>query len=379
MALLVPPYVTAQQPRPSPTVDRNNKFTLDFYYSLSYDKNSNVLVSPFSLSSALAMVYPGAQNNTAAQMSEAMQFSNDINEHNEGFQTIFKALNTSGPLAVANNVWIQYSEEIPAEYINITTTYFDAGVRKTDFKFDTENSRLKINHDVKTFTRGKIVDLLPVGSLHPSITMVLTNAVYFQDQWRKPFDAKRSKRGTFRLASGTTVERMFMEHDGLFPYYENEVVSVLELPYEKEFSMLIVLPKNDLAEVHNFFTHEYYATWHLRPARFKTIQIPRFSIQSEVRPQKILQSYGMTDLFNMGRCDLSGIVNGYYVSDIFHKAFIEVNEKGTTAAAATAVTIEPRSAPTNANYFIANKPFIFLLRDTKTGSIIFIGKVENPE
>lgn len=363
----------------NPTITANNAFALDYYYMVAKESPNNVVISPFSISTVMAMVYPGARNNTALQMQTAMGFSAKLENHNQDFKSILEKIQTKdSPLLISNRLWLPQDENVSQKFIEMNTMFFGASVKSMNFRTEPEQCRITINQTIQTDTKDLIKDLLPPESINTSTSMVLTNAIYFKDVWSKPFDEARTKPGIFTVA-GFNIERIFMETDGTFMYFEDEVVSALELPYSKEFTMLFLLPKKDISTLHRHLTADYYASLFLDRAAFKKIQIPKFSISQEFDPIPTLQAFGLTDLFSDGYSDLSGIVSGYYVDNIFHKAFIDVNEKGTTAAAATAVIMEPRSMVSRAPDFIANKPFVFILRHWKSGSIIFIGKVEDPQ
>jgi serpin B len=361
--------------------ESNNTFALHFFNDIIKNSQENTVVSPYSMSSALAMVYPGAKSRTAVQMQSALHFSANSQQHQEGFRSLFQAIGTNdSTLSLSNRVWIGKSETIDAQFLRVNAEYFDSDIKPMDFRGSPEQSRSAINEVIADETRNQIRDLLPAGSIRPATTMVLTNAVYFKDSWVKPFDKKRTKPGAFVLRSGTAVQRSFMENAGTFNYFSDEVVSVLGLPYQnRAFELLIVLPKRTIDQVLPYLTAKYYSSWRFQTSRFEKIQIPKFTISKKLDPEPILKSFGLVDLFEKGKADLSGISRGYFVADIFHQAFIDVNEQGTTAAAATAVVIEPESIPPMAPDFVAGKPFIFILRHTGTNSIVFIGKVEDPQ
>lgn len=360
-------------------VNSNNEFAFKTYRAFA-EQSQNVVLSPFSLYTSMAMVYPGARNNTAVQMQAVLGFPKDLKKHNNAFQVLLDTMkNPDGPLWLSNRVWMNEAARIDKQYQDITSTFFGAPVKPMNFRSDPEQCRSIINHTIQQDTKEEIKEILPPGSISTATSMVLTNAIYFKESWQKPFVEARTMPDTFISGSGQSLERSFMEHDGIFGYFEDDHASILELPYKNwEFTMLIVLPKKSIELVNRNLSADYHASWHLENARFKKIKIPKFSIQQKTDPKAVLSHFGMTDVFNEELADLTGIAPHYHIEDVFHEAVIKVDEKGTTAAAATAVTIEPESIIPNAPDFIANRPFIFILRHLKTNSIIFIGKVEDP-
>lgn len=314
-------------------------------------------------------------------MQKVMGFSKDVKKHNDGFQTILTIMrNPEGPLWLSNRVWINEAEQIKKQYLDIVSVFFGAPIIPMNFRDNPEQCRSIINQTIEQDTKDEIKEILPPGSIRGVTSMVLTNAIYFKESWQKPFDEARTKPDNFIAQSGKSLDRLFMEQGGVFGYFEDDHASILELPYKNnEFSMLILLPKKTIKTLNKILSADYYASWNLENARFKKIRIPKFSIQQKTDPKSILSGFGMTDVFNEESADLTGIAPHYHIADIFHEAVIKVDEKGTTAAAATAVTMEPESTIPNAPDFIVNRPFVFILRHWQTNSIIFIGKVEDPQ
>jgi serpin B len=369
----------------SKVVEQNNAFALDFYARWSKQADKNIVISPFSMSAAVGMIYPGAKSVTAEQIRTAMRYSANLKEHNEQFKKLMSSINAAGgPMVISNTLWMQQGFRIETPFLDQNTQYFDSNLRQVDFAGAADSTRRVINERIEKQTRDKIKDLLPAGSINNLTRMVLTNAIYFKDAWSVPFDGKKTKDRKFNVSSATSVTAPFMEHSNeIFQFFEDDRVTIVDLLYRSgQFSMLVVLPKKDLATVMKSLNVTTLNSWNFKPGKFRTLQLPKFKIDHEVAPAPILKELGMTNAFQEGKADFSGVSKEarLFISGIFHKAFIEVNEQGTEAAAATAVVAQAESViePVKELDFIANKPFLFILRDRVTNSIVFIGKVQDP-
>ena len=368
-----------------PEAESNNAFALKFFMQWQKQTDKNIVVSPFSISAALSMAYPGARNATATQMQTALHFHENPEKQNQAFNTLLDSINAPGsPMVIANTIWMQSGFRVERGFVDVNTKNVHLNFHQVNFAGAPDSIRREINALIDKQTRNKITNLLPAGSINSLTRLVLTNAIYFKDSWAIGFDPKNTKDRDFFVSSGKAVKTKFMELQNVtFNFFENDVVTVLELPYRNaRFSMFIVLPKSDAAVFENSFTSASYKSWNLAPGRFRSIQIPRFKIDHEVQPAEILKHFGMTDAFQEGKADFTGISKEVrlFISGIFHKAFIEVNEEGTEAAAATAAVVQAESAeePQKEMDFVANRPFSFVLRDRITNSIVFIGKVKDP-
>jgi serpin B len=380
LALLSQCTITLAQPD---IAKNTNAFAFDFYLQWRNETSKNIVLSPFSISAAVGMTYPGARNETADQMQNALRFHVDLEQHYKQFQALVSDIDADGsPMSVANTLWMQSGFQIEKDFLDASEKYFGSTVRQVNFSAAPDSARVAVNTLIEQQTRTKIKDLLPPGSVNPLTRLVLANAVYFKDSWATAFDPEKTKDREFFLSPKKSITAKFMElHRVDFPFYENNLVTVLELPYRNpRFSMLILLPKGDMGVFENSLTSEAYTSWNFTSGRFKSIQIPRFKIDHEVEPAEILKRFGMTQAFQEGQADFSGISKEQrlFISGIFHKAFIEVNEEGTEAAAATAVVVQAESEPARQPDFIANKPFMFILRDRISNCILFIGKVKDP-
>jgi serpin B len=366
-------------------VENNNAFALDFYLQSRKTADGNIVFSPFSISAGLGMIYSGARNATADQIKIAMRFDDDPARQNSEFHTLLTNLTAApGPMSITNLLWMQKGFTIQKRFLDMNTRHFGSTFHEVNFADAADSSRIAINALVEKQTRGKIKNLLSPGSINARTRLVLTNAIHFKDSWATPFDPEKTKDRNFFVSPGGPVTAKFMElQNVIFNFFENDVVTIAELPYHhSRFSMLVLLPKGDAADLEKTLTVTAYDSWNFVPGRFRTLQLPRFKIEHDMQPVDILRHFGMTDAFQEGKADFTGISTDarIFISGIFHKAFIEVNEKGTEAAAATAVVIQAESmiVPKKELDFVANKPFLFILRDRITNSILFIGKVNDP-
>jgi serine protease inhibitor len=366
-------------------VENNNAFALEFYLQWQKQTDKNIVISPFSISAALAMVYPGARNVTASQMKTAIGFGGDLKKQNQGFHTLLTNTNVAGsPMVISNTLWMQKGFSIEQGFLDVNAKYFGSNFRLVNFAGAPDSTRMEINALVEKQTRDKIKNLLPPGSVNPLTQLILTNAIHFKDSWATPFDPEKTMDRDFFVSSGKPVKTKFMAlQNAMFNFFENDLVTVVELPYQNpRFSMLVMLPKDNLSLFEKSITGTAYASWNFAPGRFRTIQFPKFKVDHEVEPVDVLKHFGMTNAFQQGKPDFSGVSKEarLFISGIFHKAFIEVNEEGTEAAAATAIVIQTESSiePKKELDFIANRPFLFILRDRVTNSILFIGKVKDP-
>ncbi|MBT1707214.1 serpin family protein [Fulvivirgaceae bacterium PWU5] len=348
----------------------NTSFSIDFYKQHSEKEPGNVFFSPVSISIALSMVYPGARNETAEEIKTVMGFLKKPEKQSAEVSYLIQDVTAAGsPFRVVNTVWVQKGVPFQQEFLTITAEYFKTSLKEANFD-DPEGARQEINKTIETQTNNKIKELLPTEAIHSDVLMVLTNAVYFKDSWASPFKKELTSSQNFYPTSGDPIKTMFMQHAGKFPGFENEVVSVLELPYKNaDYSLIVLLPKGDMKTFEEqYLTAENYIEWtsSCQSVPFKEIVFPRFKMDHRIDVQKILKDFGMTRSFNASQADFTGIYDGpenLFISDILHKAFIDVNEEGTEAAAATAIGMAIRGAAPTPRDFIANHPFIFVIRE----------------
>ncbi len=393
-------------------VEGNNKFALELYAKLRV-REGNLFFSPYSISTALAMTCAGARGKTEKQMAEVLRFplehykALDDNQgrpfyrierrpmSRERIAAAFGALQRglkadskkSGyELTVANALWGQKGYGFLKTFLKLTEKNYGAGLKEVDFIAATEAARKTINAWVEKKTKNKIKNLIPKGVLNRLTRLVLTNAIYFKGNWARQFKKDRTKDAPFTLAGGERVDAPMMNQTAEFNYMETEDFQGLELPYvDDELSMIILLPKqvDGLAEFEKTLTLENLSQWPARLHKRKVIvSVPKFKMTSQFRLAEVLKSMGMTDAFVPDVADFSGM-NGkrdLFISAVIHKAYVDVNEEGTEAAAATAVVVGVTSVmPGRIPVFRADHPFLFLIRDSDSGSILFIGRMMNPK
>ena len=369
-----PPPITADN-----VIDANNQFAVNFYSDIaSTNQNANIFFSPWSISTAAAIVYEGARENTADEMASVFGFAEDDHIRQEGFKSANDNLNENNSkydLSVANALWLAQGFVPHAEYVNIAQDYYDSQVSTVDFG---SNGIDIINKWVSENTQEKITELFPPGS-RPDILLAITNAVYFKGTWVTQFDpAKTQDDGQFWIDSdeSVTVPMMFLDESKLRVAY-NQHERILELPYEGDkLSMMIVVPeqRDGLVDIEKSLSAESISKWRNQLQESSTaVLMPKVKLETEYNLIGPLKNLGMNDAF--GSADFSGISeNGLYISDAIHKAFVDINEEGTEAAAVTGFTLrESLSVP-----FTVDHPFIFLIQDNDTGNILFIGRMINP-
>jgi serpin B len=286
-------------------------------------------------------------------------------------------------LAVANALWGQKGYGWQDSFLKLTNSRFGASLTELDFMSDPEAARKTINLWVEGHTQRHIKDLLSSPDVTPLTRMVLTNAVYFQGKWAKQFDPKQTFKQPFHTDGGTNVDAMMMHRTGDYKLFGDESLQALELPYLGDgVSMVVLLPRkaDGLADLEKSFSAEKLAGW-MENARYEDdvrVTLPKFTTTSRFDLGDALKKLGMTDAFDMAKADFSGLTEKekLAITKVIHKAFVQVDEEGTKAAAATAVVIAKPSPPPPS--FTADHPFAFVIRDTKTGGILFMGRIADP-
>jgi len=384
-------------------VEGNNKFALELFAKLQSTKG-NLFFSPYSISTALAMTYAGARNQTESQMAEVLHFPVNVNQSTDSsskslpdrqqfastFGNIVKDMNKRGQkgaykLTVANALWGQKDYGFLEEFLKLIESSYDGRLNEVDFITATETARKTINAWVEKKTNDKIKDLISPGVLDSMTRLVLTNAIYFKGNWARQFKKDRTQDAPFILADGKKIEVAMMNQKAEFGYMKTDTFQALELPYvDDELSMVILLPKkiDALDEFEKTLTTDNLMQWLADIHKCEVVVfVPKFKMTSQFSLADVLKSMGMKDAFSSD-ADFSGI-NGkrdLFISAVIHKAFVEVNEEGTEAAAATGVVMRLTSVgPATIPVFRADHPFLFLIRDNLSGSILFIGRVANPK
>jgi serpin B len=389
-ALLLGPLALAGAAMQSPqdtkqVVTGNTQFAFDLYGKIR-GQEGNLFLSPYSISTALAMTAAGARGDTAREMADTMHFTLDPQRLHPAFANLAHEVQGGGKsrkarLYAVNALWGQKGYQFLPEFLKLTQGAYGAGLREVDFKNATEASRLSINDWVEGQTKGKIKELLKPGILKDTTRLVLTNAIYFKAAWMRQFAEKATKNEEF-LSAGDKKSQVPMMHGNVRTNYAKfGDLQVLDLPYEEfELSMLVLLPgKGNLAEFEKSLTPANLAKWQAKLSdHMVDVKLPKFKVTSEFRLDEALKALGMRLAFDKDRADFSGMTtrDRLFVGAVVHKAFVDVNEKGTEAAAATAVGMERTSAPPPAT-FHADHPFVFLIRDNRTGSVLFLGRVSS--
>lgn len=376
----------------------NNAFAFDLYRLIRQEKQaSNVFYSPYSISLALAMTYAGSRGQTEQQMTQALHLLPQARLHPAlnrlDLELAQRGKGAGGKVAqgkdgqgfrlnIANALWGQKSYPFLPEFLDLLAENYGAGLRLLDFA-DPESSRATINKWVSDQTEGRIKNLIPPGVLDKLTRLVLTNAIYFNAAWSRPFEKSQTQDGAFHLTGGGQVTVPMMKTTESLGYAEGQNVQAVELPYDgQELAMVILLPKAvqfeafegalDAGQVNGLLNK-------LSP-RQVALSMPRFKIESEFNLAETLAALGMPAAFS-GEADFSGMDGGrnLFISDVVHKAFVSVDESGTEAAAATAVVMRLTSImPEQPVEVTVDRPFVFLIRDLQTGTILFVGRVVNP-
>lgn len=381
----------AAGPASKPVVEGNSAFALDLYSRLR-EREGNLFFSPWSISAAFGMTYAGARGETEAEMAKVLHATLPQKDLHPAWAALIASLDTSGKdkgykLNVANALWGQRDEPFLPDFLSLTQSNYGAGLRLVDYKSDTEGARKKINVWVEEQTNQKIKDLIKPGVLDPMTRLVLVNAIYFKGDWAKQFPKGETKDAPFHLADGKDVQAALMHLKEKFSYMETPTLQVLQMPYKGgDLAMLVLLPvkADGLPEVEKSLTLDTLAGWigRLDSGTKVDVFLPKFRMTGEFSLKETLESMGMRLAFSDAKADFSGM-NGrkddLYIQAAVHKAFVDVNEEGTEAAAATAVTLGERGGPPRPPpVFRADHPFLFLIRDLRSGSLLFIGRVANP-
>jgi serpin B len=370
----------------------NNQFAFDLYQQ-ARQEGGNVFLSPASISTALAMTYAGAAGRTAQEMAAVLHFQPG-QRVDEGFSSFLALLNSTGDrngysLSTANRLWGAANYRFEPAFLELTGTSYGAELKTLDFA-QTEQARQTINTWVEEQTRQKIVDLIPSGVLQRDTRLVLTNAIYFQSGWAEEFAKGATKPAPFRLTAADQTDVPTMQQTKRFPYAEDADAQVLSLPYRgRELSMVIVLPKkvDGLSDLEAQLTSERFAGWiKQQNDGLAEVYLPKFKMRSQFLLSSALKSMGMASAFS-DSADFSRMSQSeaLMISEVIHQAYVDVEEKGTEAAAATAVVIAPTSArpepqqPPKPIVFRADHPFLFAIRDNRTGGVLFLGRVHEPK
>jgi serpin B len=360
----------------------NVYFTANLYKAVS-GKDGNVFISPVSVELVLALAYMGAAGSTGEEIASALYLPPDRDDVMKGFSTLLGSLKSTKymTLEIANKVFSRINSRILPEYVAVAEKYFLSGAKELDFA-DGEGSRKIINSWVESKTNNKIKDLIPSGILNNNTRLVLVNAVYFKGLWQNEFSAANTVPDKFHLSSRKSKEIPMMHKTSYFGYLTSDELDadILEMPYRgRKISMFIILP-HDVDGISKL--EEKLASKNLSkilgrlPQREVNVSVPKFKLEETTDLKDILKKLGMTSMFNHEEADFSGISGSrdMFVSGVMQKAFIDVNEEGSEAAAATALNETDGCKTMPPKQFIANHPFVFLIQNFELGIVLFAGR-----
>lgn len=372
-------------------VSATNRFTAELYRTVARP-HANGAASPYSVAVAFGMTREGARGETRSELDAALHLDGDASAAHHALAERLVAIGASGvELRTANRVFLEETQQVEPTFETAMRDGFAAPFERVPFIADAESSRVRVNGWVASQTNDRIRDLLPPSSIDANTRLVLTNAVYFHGTWQTSFDRARTQDLPFMVdgTSATPVPMMQTERAMRFGHAEGAAVG--ELPYTGgEISMIVVVPDaaDGLPALLSNLDGDRMQHWidALADRPNVIVKMPRFRVApTESLPlSEPMRSLGVRLAFQAGDADLTGIATTHpplFVSEGFHRAFVEVNEEGTEAAAATAVVISVRSAPMRPpqrDELIADHPFLFFLRDTRTGAILFVGHVVDP-
>lgn len=402
LGLIAAPQVAASQSaaqqKPGPpsateveAVKGSNAFAVDLYSQLR-SQPGNLFFSPESISTAFAMAYAGARGQTAAEMQHVLHFTLPPAQLHPAMGTLLSSMNAQHngyQLRVADALWAQQDASFLPGFLKLVQTDYAAGFHRVNFKASPDVVSNTINHWVEQQTNNKIQNLIGHGVLTPATRLVLTNAIYFKGDWLNPFEKASTQNEEFHTSASQFVMASLMHRTGSYRYYDGGTFQALELPYSgDELSMDVLLPKanNGLPALEQSFTASAAGDWlqKLEPMDKVILTFPRFTMTQQFELSSALSAMGMPQAFG-GAANFSGMTGkpDFTISAAIHKAFIDVNEQGTEAAAATSIIMRataarvpfPEPPPI---VFRADHPFLFLIRDAKSGAILFLGRVTDP-
>lgn len=378
------PLTSAEQA----VTEADNRFGLKLFRALSEETpDTNLFISPLSVSVALGMTLNGASGETYAAMKKTLELAGLSDEEiNASYQALIELLQGLDPKVVfeiANSIWIRQGFAVEPPFIDVSQTYFDAAVREMDF--GSPEAVQAINGWVEEQTHGKIDQI--IDRIDPEIVMFLINAIYFKGTWTYEFDEAETREEAFTQHDGATAQVQMMHQETDLPYFEAEAFQAVDLPYgDSLFSMTVLLPRegHDVDDLASELDPEQWSDW---MSRFKTtgvdLRLPRFKLEYEKKLNDVLAALGMKVAFipyeasfsRINDPERTGRLDSLYISYVKHKAFVEVNEEGTEAAAVTVVAIGITSIGGGAAVMHVDRPFIFAIRERHSGTVLFIGKV----
>ncbi len=385
-------------------VAETNGFTFDLYEQLVLDtSDDNLFVSPVSIAIAMAMTYAGAEGDTREQMRETLRYPLEGEVLHETFNGLQRALlereaeaviDRGGryheddepvpfELSIVNGLWGQEDYGFHDEFMQGIEDHYFADVQSVDFSAEPDATREEINRWVADHTGDRITELLPEGSIDGLVRLVLVNAIYFLANWKHPFPPDATETATFTALDGTTHDIDFMHENRSWKHATVDGTQVVELPYIGDSIAMSVLlpPDGEFESFERELDGETLASMlDQLEHRDGTVQLPRFTIESKMRLSNVLAALGMPDAFDPETADFTGMAGDeqLHIDEVYHDSWISVDEEGTEAAAATGVVMRTISAPADPFTFSANRPFLFVIRDRDTDTILFLGRVVDP-
>lgn len=382
-----------------PTIESSFLFSTDLYNQLKTD-NTNIFFSPYSIHSALSIAYAGARGKTEQEMAQVLHISQDGYGYHRVAAKLMQYLNTEESLSIANKLFIQDGYHLLPSFLQTVKEHYEGSVAHVDFANNPERASAVINTWVEEQTRQRIKNIVNPRAVRGS-TMAIANAIYFKGKWEKPFPTYNTQQELFHTQESRTQESQtqesqtlddthttvdMMQQTNMFKHYQDEEVQVLELPYtDNKLSMIVVLPKTTLGEVEQNLTSDKIRTWlnvTLQKPQEVHVNLPKFTFESSYNLSNTLMRMGMYSAF--GHADFSGIDGTYTlnISQVVHKACIEVEESGSEAAAATVILVTKSLAKqtdfTLPVMFHANHPFLFFIKENVSNTVLFIGRVTTP-
>jgi serine protease inhibitor len=381
--------VSSGRPDPMALTESNNAFAVDLYSQLR-EQPGNLFFSPASISTTFAMAYAGSGGSTATEMAATLHFTDPPEKLHPAMGALlatFNAPHDSYQLRVADALWAQQGEHFLPAFLQITKTDYAAGLHTVDFEHASEPARLTINQWVEQQTADKITNFLQPGSINASTRLVLTNAIYFKGHWQSQFDKAKTAQEDFYLSAENSVKAPLMHLTGGFHHFDGGTFQALEIPYQSgDLSMIVLLPNaiDGLPALERSLTAGALREWlgKLKPVLKVDLALPRFQITRQFSLNNALSALGMKQAFDPKTADFSAMTGkrGLWISAALHKAFIDVNEEGTEAAAATGTVMRSMAMVHEPPpiVFRADHPFLFLIRENRSGSILFLGRIIDP-
>ncbi len=368
--------------------EANTRFGMNLFHTLRRDEpGQNIFISPFSISAALAMTLNGADHETEQAMTDTLQLHGlDRDTINADYAGLHTALATAGQdvtLTIANSLWAQHDFQFQTPFLQKNTQFFGAELSTLDFQDPA--AAPTINEWVRSKTNGQIEEIVDDG-IDPNTVLILVNALYFKGAWQHPFTAELTQDGTFHLASGAEKVVPMMTQQEYYPYYAAENFQAVSLPYgDGEVQMSIFLPNPD-SDLNSFLAELTAENWEQWMSQFHReyvgLTLPRFQVEYGKTLNDTLKTLGMAIAFDSQQADFSRMgsvgIGNLYIEDVVHKAFVEVDEAGTEASAATSIGIGVTSLPPPPIPFTVDRPFFFAIQDTETQTLLFMGAVVEP-